>query len=155
MIRRVRPQRSLRNYTTPSNCDLTDAPPPPPPPPLDNTAETNPPTTSSPSPRPQLSSSPLRRTSSIVGNGAGAWLDECKEGYLYTRIIVGKPARYSWVRRWFFVRDGYFGSCTVSTINRVKGCIAINDKIKLADCDCHVTPDMDRRFCFEVGNGDR
>lgn len=72
-----------------------------------------------------------------------------KEGYLYTRIIVGVPARYSWVRRWFFVQDGWFGSCTV---DKAKAYIVVSDRIKMEHAEYHVNNDIDRRFCFEVSD---
>jgi hypothetical protein len=33
-----------------------------------------------------------------------------KQGWLYLRTITGKPTRTVWTRRWFFLRDGIFGS---------------------------------------------
>jgi len=32
-----------------------------------------------------------------------------KQGWLYLRAISGKPARTTWVRRWFYVKNGIFG----------------------------------------------
>jgi hypothetical protein len=73
-----------------------------------------------------------------------------KQGYLFNRIVVGKPARFSWVRKWFFLHDGYFGSCTVGTVNKIKGSITVNDRVSVLLCDVKVVSDLDRRFCFEI-----
>jgi hypothetical protein len=73
-----------------------------------------------------------------------------KQGYLYNRIVVGKPARYSWVRKWFFLHDGWFGSCTVGTANKIRGTITVNDRVSVLLCDIKVVSDLDRRFCFEI-----
>ncbi|KAG0165898.1 SNF1-interacting protein [Apophysomyces sp. BC1015] len=73
-----------------------------------------------------------------------------RQGYLFCRIAVGKPVRFNWVRRWFFLQDGWFGMCTVSTVDKTKGCIVVGDRIKVQDCTGKVNLDTDRRFCFEV-----
>ncbi|KAI8364665.1 uncharacterized protein BYT42DRAFT_589984 [Radiomyces spectabilis] len=73
-----------------------------------------------------------------------------KQGYLYARIIVGKPARYSWVRRWFFLQDGWFGYCHVSTVNKVKGCVVIGERASIEECEGKIVTDMDRRYSFEI-----
>lgn len=78
-----------------------------------------------------------------------------KEGYLLTRITIGKPSRYSWVRRWFFLQDGWFGICRVSTVNRVKGCVVIGERVPIdEECKCASFNELDRRFCFEITRGD-
>jgi hypothetical protein len=41
--------------------------------------------------------------------GAGGIERAEKQGWLYQRIISGKPARTVWVRRWFYVKNGIFG----------------------------------------------
>lgn len=77
------------------------------------------------------------------------------QGYLFSRIVVGKPSRYSWVRRWFFLKDGWFGQYTVSTVNKVKGTMTISDRIPTdASCECRIFTDIDRRFCFEVSGSE-
>ncbi|KAI9322134.1 hypothetical protein BX666DRAFT_577133 [Dichotomocladium elegans] len=150
VIQKMRPHRSLRTYSSPSNSELPPPPPPvatPPVPdhaagasslsiPKDNTT-----------PSPELSSSPLSRVNSSTSQCDG----NSKEGYLITRTVVGKPARYSWIRRWFFVQNGWFGSCIVTTVDKNKGCITIaGDRIAVASCSCRIVNDIDRRFCFEV-----
>lgn len=32
-----------------------------------------------------------------------------KQGWLFLRVLSGKPARTTWVRRWFYVKNGIFG----------------------------------------------
>lgn len=76
-----------------------------------------------------------------------------KQGYLNSRIMIGKT-RPPWVRRWFFLQDGWFGTCTVSTVNREKGCIVLGDRIRISKCIFRVCADLDRRYCFEVTHPD-
>ncbi|KAL9552880.1 hypothetical protein MBANPS3_003554 [Mucor bainieri] len=73
-----------------------------------------------------------------------------KQGYLNSRIINGGKSRPPWVRRWFFLQEGWFGTCTVSTIQKEKGCIVLGDRIRISECIFRVCADMDRRYCFEV-----
>lgn len=74
-----------------------------------------------------------------------------KQGYLNSRIITSKSTRPAWARRWFFLQDGWFGTCTVNS-SKVpqKGCIVLGDRSLIADCIFRVCTDMDRRYCFEV-----
>ncbi|KAI8643269.1 hypothetical protein BD408DRAFT_431652 [Parasitella parasitica] len=72
-----------------------------------------------------------------------------KQGYLNSRIMVGK-GRPPWVRRWFFLQEGWFGTCTVSTVNKEKGCIVLGDRIRISECIYRICTDMDRRYCFEL-----
>ncbi|ORZ22496.1 hypothetical protein BCR42DRAFT_345381 [Absidia repens] len=92
-------------------------------------------------------------SSSTSTHSSGATQSSCltKQGYLFSRVVVGKPSRYSWVRRWFFLKDGWFGQYTVSTVNKVKGTMTISTRISVNNkCECRVFTDIDRRFCFEV-----
>lgn len=73
-----------------------------------------------------------------------------KYGYLYHRTSTGKPARVVWTRRWFFIEDGWFGSHTVSTVGKLKGCIISSERIGVLLCDVKQNTEQDRRFCFEV-----
>ncbi|KAI8141299.1 hypothetical protein BJV82DRAFT_670923 [Fennellomyces sp. T-0311] len=128
-IRKARPHRSLRNYITPINSSVAQSSP---------AAADDSPFESSPSPRTsQISSYDDPPSSS-------------KEGYLFTRVVVGKPARYSWIRRWYFVQDGWFGASTVSTVGKVKGCVVVSDRVRVSDCTCRTNNEIDRRFLFEV-----
>ncbi|RUP48131.1 hypothetical protein BC936DRAFT_144927 [Jimgerdemannia flammicorona] len=73
-----------------------------------------------------------------------------KHGYLYQRTVTGKPARFVWSRRWFFVEDGWFGSLTVGTVGKVKGCVMLGERVGVLLCDVKQNSEQDRRFCFEV-----
>lgn len=64
-----------------------------------------------------------------------------KWGYLFTRVSR------SWVRKWFFLSDGNFGSCQ---INKVKGAVSVENCVSVLLCDIKPATDADRRFCFEV-----
>ncbi|KAI9321723.1 hypothetical protein BX666DRAFT_2023819 [Dichotomocladium elegans] len=66
-----------------------------------------------------------------------------KWGYLYARV-----SRLSWTRKWFFLYNGYFGTCSVST--KLKGTISVGEKVSVLLCDIKPVTDVDRRFCFEV-----
>ncbi|KAI7873220.1 uncharacterized protein EV154DRAFT_528530 [Mucor mucedo] len=82
----------------------------------------------------------LDYTTSVLKNGNH---QSHKWGYLFIR-----GARNYWTRRWFFLYDGSFGSCNVST--RQKGNITMNDRVSVLLCDIKPLADIDRRFCFEV-----
>ncbi|KAI8342234.1 hypothetical protein BD560DRAFT_359388 [Blakeslea trispora] len=71
-----------------------------------------------------------------------------KQGYLNGRIVTSRT-RTPWTRRWFFLQQGWFGSCTVSTVQKEKGCIVVGDRIRMADTTCRIS-DSDRRFCFDL-----
>lgn len=68
-----------------------------------------------------------------------------KWGYLFTRA-----SRMSWVRKWFFLHDGYFGTCHVNTNPKLKGAITVGERVSVLLCDIKPMADQDRRFCFEV-----
>ena len=68
-----------------------------------------------------------------------------KWGYLYIR-----GARGYWIRRWFFLYDGCFGSCNINPSSRQKGTITMGDRVSVLLCDIKPMVDIDRRFCFEV-----
>lgn len=89
----------------------------------------------------------MRKTPSIVINRQSG----NKQGYLNCRIIpTGKSARPPWARKWVFLQDGWFGTCTVSTVNKEIGCITLGDRVNITECVFRVCTDIDRRFCFEV-----
>ncbi|KAI8332136.1 hypothetical protein BC941DRAFT_474549 [Chlamydoabsidia padenii] len=74
-----------------------------------------------------------------------------KQGYLFCRIAVGKPSRYIWTRHWFFLKDGWFGQYSVSTVNKVKGALVIGDRIPVdSSLQYRIYTDIYRRFCFKV-----
>ncbi|KAI9268822.1 hypothetical protein BDA99DRAFT_546152 [Phascolomyces articulosus] len=68
-----------------------------------------------------------------------------KWGYLFTRV-----SRMSWIRKWFFLHDGYFGTCQVNTNPKLKGAITVGERVSVLLCDIKPMADQDRRFCFEV-----
>lgn len=81
--------------------------------------------------------------STVLGNNGNQ--ASHKWGYLFVR-----GARNYWVRRWFFLYDGCFGSCNVNSTSRLKGTIAMGDRVSLLLCDIKPLSDIDRRYCFEV-----
>ena len=68
-----------------------------------------------------------------------------KQGWLFQRIVTGKPARHSWVRRWFFVREGVFGWLVAAPHGVLQG-----DEIGVLLCNAKPAVNEERRFCFEV-----
>ncbi|CEG62748.1 hypothetical protein RMATCC62417_00026 [Rhizopus microsporus] len=80
----------------------------------------------------------LDYTSSLATTSSQKW------GYLFMRTT-----RNNWIRRWFFLYDGCFGSCYISN-SRSKGMVAIGDRVSVLLCDVKPITDIDRRFCFEV-----
>ena len=139
LVRKLRPYRSLRNYITPLNSGMVSSSPA-----ADDISGF---ADHSPSPRTSQVNMKGSATPTTPANEEALL---SKEGYLFTRIVVGTPARYSWVRRWFFIQDGWFGACAVSTVDKVKGCVVIADRVRVSDCTCRMNNDIDRRFLFEV-----
>ena len=83
-----------------------------------------------------------KRNFSVSSSGKPA-----KQGWLYNRIISGKPARNTWVRRWFFVKDGTFGWLHNST--KSAG-VEESERVGVLLCNVRLAPSEERRFCFEV-----
>lgn len=74
--------------------------------------------------------------------------DHSKHGYLNSKIMTGKSPRASWMRRWFFLQDGWFGACTVKKSN-----IQLSDRIPIHEAQARILTELDnRRFCFEVSH---
>ncbi|KAI9246007.1 hypothetical protein EDC94DRAFT_529843 [Helicostylum pulchrum] len=73
---------------------------------------------------------------------AAAALANSKWGYLFVRV-----SRHSWVRKWFFIHSGYFGSCQLDSN---KHSIIIDTRYKLSEGELTVFADTDRRFCFQI-----
>ncbi|KAI8343352.1 hypothetical protein BC941DRAFT_388418 [Chlamydoabsidia padenii] len=167
-IRQIRPHRSLKRYSTCNNDKLvaiTNSST------IDLVSDEGNDLVESPDQNPKMGSSTslptsasyedihathLVRSSSTSSSNSNNSLTSqssrhVKQGYLFSRIVVGKPSRYSWVRRWFFLKDGWFGQYIVSTVNKVKGTMTICDRIPInSSCECRIFTDIDRRFCFEV-----
>ncbi|CAO3668979.1 unnamed protein product [Rhizopus stolonifer] len=68
---------------------------------------------------------------------------EIKEKHGYLNCRIGKS---SWVRRWFFLQKGWFGTLTAQ---RQRGYILMNDRVSISECTFKIV-DGDRRFCFEI-----
>ncbi|KAG6227996.1 hypothetical protein E4U34_005039 [Claviceps purpurea] len=68
-----------------------------------------------------------------------------KQGWLFLRVISGKPVRYTWARRWYYCRDGVFGWLVPGPQGVLQG-----DEIGVLLCNTKPTVGEERRFCFEV-----
>ena len=68
-----------------------------------------------------------------------------KQGWLFLRVLSGKPVRTSWIRRWYYCRDGTFGWLVQGPLGVVQG-----DEIGVLLCSVKPAVGEDRRFCFEV-----
>lgn len=53
-----------------------------------------------------------------------------RQGWLFIKLMSGKPARTIWTRRWFFLKDGIFGSLAGGARN---GNIEQSEKVGSAD----------------------
>lgn len=69
------------------------------------------------------------------------------QGWLFLRTISGKPARTTWVRRWFYVKNGIFGWLVQGTVS---GGVEESEKIGVLLCNVKPAVQEERRFCFEV-----
>ncbi|POR34828.1 Putative PH domain-containing protein C19A8.02 [Tolypocladium paradoxum] len=68
-----------------------------------------------------------------------------KQGWLFLRMVSGKPVRYNWVRRWYYCRDGVFGWLVPGSQGVLQG-----DEIGVLLCNAKPAVGEERRFCFEV-----
>ncbi|KAJ8122138.1 hypothetical protein ONZ43_g1590 [Nemania bipapillata] len=68
-----------------------------------------------------------------------------KQGWLFLRTLYGKPSRTSWIRRWYYCRDGIFGWL----VNGPQGVLQ-GDEIGVLLCNAKPAVQEERRFCFEV-----
>lgn len=68
-----------------------------------------------------------------------------KQGWLFLRVWSGKPVRTSWIRRWYYCRNGTFGWLAQGPLGVVQG-----DEIGVLLCSVKPAVQEDRRFCFEV-----
>ncbi|KAM0447201.1 hypothetical protein ACHAQK_000748 [Fusarium lateritium] len=75
----------------------------------------------------------------------GATVISEKQGWLFLRVLSGKPARHTWIRRWYYCRDGIFGWLTPGPLGVLQG-----DDIGVLLCNAKPAVAEDRRFCFEV-----
>ncbi|TVY23566.1 putative PH domain-containing protein [Lachnellula hyalina] len=70
-----------------------------------------------------------------------------KQDWLFLRTISGKPARATWVRRWFYVKNGIFGWLVQGSQS---GGVEESEKIGVLLCNVRPAVQEERRFCFEV-----
>lgn len=82
-----------------------------------------------------------RAQNQIIGNAYA------RQGWVFLRTVIGKPARYSWIRRWAFVKNGIFGWLVQGAKS---GGVEESEKIGVLLCSIRLSPQEDRRFCFEV-----
>lgn len=68
-----------------------------------------------------------------------------KQGWLFLRVVSGKPARTTWVRRWYYCRNFQFGWL----MNGPQGVLQ-GDEIGVLLCSAKPAVQEERRFCFEV-----
>ncbi|KAI1431642.1 PH domain-containing protein [Xylaria sp. CBS 124048] len=80
----------------------------------------------------------------VSTEGKAAVVSE-KQGWLFLRTVYGKPSRTSWIRRWFYCRDGIFGWL----VNGPQGVLQ-GDEIGVLLCNAKPAVQEERRFCFEV-----
>ncbi|KAM4054758.1 BAR domain of APPL family protein [Hirsutella rhossiliensis] len=76
--------------------------------------------------------------------GENAHISE-KQGWLFLRMLSGKPVRYNWVRRWYYCRGGVFGWLVQGPQGVLQG-----DEIGVLLCNAKPAVGEERRFCFEV-----
>ncbi|KAK4169420.1 hypothetical protein QBC43DRAFT_307689 [Cladorrhinum sp. PSN259] len=68
-----------------------------------------------------------------------------KQGWLFLRVLTGKPVRANWVRRWYYCRDGIFGWLIQSPQGVLQG-----DEIGVLLCSARPAVQEERRFCFDI-----
>ncbi|KAK4239604.1 hypothetical protein C8A03DRAFT_42758 [Achaetomium macrosporum] len=68
-----------------------------------------------------------------------------KQGWLFLRVLSGKPVRTTWVRRWYYCRDGIFGWLVQGPQGVLQG-----DEIGVLLCSARPAVQEERRFCFEI-----
>ena len=74
-----------------------------------------------------------------------------KQGWLNLRSVSGKPSRTSWLRRWFYIRNGIFGWLVQGSRS---GGVEESQKIGLLLCNVKPSNLDDRRYVFEVKTKD-
>lgn len=68
-----------------------------------------------------------------------------KQGWLFLKNISGKPARTTWIRRWYYCRNGIFGWLVQGPHGVLQG-----DEIGVLLCNTRPAVGEERRFCFEI-----
>lgn len=74
-----------------------------------------------------------------------------KLGWLFLKTVPPKPARPSWSRRWFVVKNGIFGWLVHGSAS---GGVEESEKIGVLLCSVRPAVQEERRFCFEVKTKD-
>ena len=74
-----------------------------------------------------------------------------KQGWLNAKTVAGKPARTSWIRRWFYVKNGVFGWLVQGSRS---GGVEESERIGVLLCGLRLASSEERRFCFEVKTKD-
>ncbi|KAJ2904594.1 putative PH domain-containing protein C19A8.02 [Zalerion maritima] len=85
-----------------------------------------------------------RGPTNVVQKDATAAISE-KQGWLFLKTVSGKPVRTSWVRRWYYCRDGVFGWLVQGPQGVLQG-----EEIGVLLCNAKPAVQEERRFCFEV-----
>jgi hypothetical protein len=96
---------------------------------------------------PSLGTRP-RASSRVGAEGSSAF---SKQGWLFMRTTAGRPARTTWTRRWFYVKNGVFGWLTQGSKS---GGVEESEKIGVLLCSVRPGTTEERRFCFEVKTKD-
>lgn len=68
-----------------------------------------------------------------------------KQGWLFHKSVSGKPARPTWIRRWYYCRNGIFGWLVQGPHGVLQG-----DEIGVLLCNTRPAVGEERRFCFEI-----
>ncbi|KAI4728760.1 hypothetical protein E4T49_03509 [Aureobasidium sp. EXF-10728] len=74
-----------------------------------------------------------------------------KQGWLFLKTVPPKPARPSWSRRWFIVKNGIFGWLVQGSVS---GGVEESEKIGVLLCSVRPAVQEERRFCFEIKTKD-
>ena len=74
-----------------------------------------------------------------------------KQGWLNLRTVSGKPSRTTWLRRWFYIKNGIFGWLVQGSRS---GGVEESQKIGLLLCNVKTGNSDDRRYVFEVKTKD-
>lgn len=74
-----------------------------------------------------------------------------KQGWLNLRIVSGKPSRTTWLRKWFYVKNGIFGWLVQGSRS---GGVEESEKIGVLLCNVKLASSDDRRYVFEVKTKD-
>ena len=74
-----------------------------------------------------------------------------KQGWLNLRTVSGKPSRTTWLRRWFYVKNGIFGWLVQGSRS---GGVEESERIGVLLCNVKPGNADDRRYVFEVKTKD-